>query len=126
MFIAAIYLVYVIFSVSFTYWVGRNLHTNGRIFLLDSFKQDERMADSVNQLLLVGFYLVNFGIVSLFLAIGTRPTNLVEGIEYLAYKIGIVLVILGGMHYFNMRNIANMRSKAKRHELDDALAGVTT
>ncbi|HEX4924787.1 MAG TPA: hypothetical protein VFV50_11905 [Bdellovibrionales bacterium] len=125
MFIAAIYLIYITFSVSFTYWVGRNLHTNGRIFLLDSFKQDERMADSVNQLLLVGFYLVNFGIVSLFLAIGSRPTNLVEGIEYLSYKVGIVLVILGGMHYFNMRNIANMRSKAKRRELDEELAGAT-
>ncbi len=71
------------------------------------------MADSVNHLLLVGFYLVNFGFVSLFLRFGVKPTGAVDGIEYVATKVGVVLLVLGAMHFFNMFNIAKMRKKAK-------------
>jgi hypothetical protein len=51
---------------------------------------------------------VNFGLVSLFLSVGTKPANSIEAFEYLAHKIGIVLVVLGGMHFLNMRNIAKI------------------
>jgi cytochrome c biogenesis protein CcdA len=107
------YIAYVVVSFLFTFWVGRNLHRNGKIFLLEAFGNDEQKANSVNQLLLVGFYLVNFGIVCLFLSLGNHPTSDVEVFEYLATKFGVVLVILGGMHFFNMRNIANMSAKAR-------------
>ena len=110
------YAIYIVFSVGFTYWVGRNLHKNGRIFLIDSFENNQEKADAVNQLLLVGFYLVNFGLVSLFLSMGTKPTTEIEAFEYLAYKIGVVLMVLGAMHFFNMKNIAKMRSKALRKQ----------
>lgn len=113
MFLESVYVIYIVVSAAFTYWVGRNLFTNGRVFLLESFK-DEVMADSVNQLLLVGFYLVNFGLVCLFLTVGGAPQTLTQAIEYLVTKFGVVLMVLGGMHFFNMRNIANIRSKAKR------------
>ena len=110
------YTLYIIISVGLTYWVGKTLYTNGRIFIVESFRGNEEMADSVNHLLLVGFYLVNFGFVSLFLRFGVKPTGTVEGIEYVATKIGVVLIVLGGMHFFNMFNIAKMRKKAKRVE----------
>ncbi|MEI7441302.1 MAG: hypothetical protein WCK43_06685 [bacterium] len=106
------YIIYLIFSCSFTFWVGKNLHRNGKIFLLDSCYDNEKKADSINQLLLVGFYLINFGFVSLFLSIGQAPSTLVESVEYLATKIGIVLMVLGGMHFFNMKNISRMSAKA--------------
>ncbi len=107
------HLAYMLVSAALTFWVGRNLHRNGRFFIIDAFHGDTKSADAVNQLLLVGFYLVNFGFVALFLRYGDHPTTLVEGIEYISTKLGIVLVALGGMHFFNMRNIANMRSKAQ-------------
>jgi hypothetical protein len=108
-----IYVVYAIVSAALTLWVGNTLFTRGRIFILESFKGDAAAADSVNHLLRVGFYLVNFGFVSLFLSYGNHPSTAVEGIEYISTKLGIVLVVLGAMHFFNMRNIANMRSKAQ-------------
>lgn len=108
------YTLYIMISVSLTFWVGRTLYKNGRVFIVESFHGNEQMADSVNHLLLVGFYLVNFGVVSLFLKFGEKPTGTVEGIEYVASKIGVILVVLGGMHFFNMFNIAKMRKKAKR------------
>ena len=36
-----------------------------------------------------------------------------EVIEFTANKLGGVLFVLGGIHYFNMFNIARMRRKAK-------------
>ena len=58
---------YVILSVFLTIWVAQTLHKNGRVFLVDVFHGDESLADSVNHLLVVGFYLINFGYVSLAL-----------------------------------------------------------
>lgn len=96
------YAVYVLLSLAITYWVGRTLHSNGRVFLVENFEGREALADSVNHLLLVGFYLVNIGFVSLALRFGGRPSSLVEAIEYLSTKVGVVIVVIGFMHFFNM------------------------
>jgi hypothetical protein len=108
------YALYAIISLSLTVWVAQTLHKNGRLFLVDAFHGNTEMADAVNHLLVVGFYLVNVGFVALFLRFGDTPTDLVSSIEYISTKIGVVLIVLGGMHFFNMFNFAKMRTKAKR------------
>ena len=108
------YLVYVTVSVALTVWVARTLHRNGRVFLVEAFHGNESAADSVNHLLVVGFYLINIGYVTLALKYGDKPTGLQEAIEFLSTKIGLVLVVLGAMHFFNMFNLAKMRSKSRR------------
>src|SRR3954451_10349173 len=110
------YLVYLAISVALTVWVARTLHKNGRIFLIDAFHGNQQMADSVNHLLVVGFYLINIGFVTLALKYGDKPTSVQEGVEFLSTKIGLVLVVLGGMHFFNMFNFDKMRRKARRHD----------
>ena len=110
-----IYIAYTIVSISMTVWVARTLHKNGRIFLLDAFNGKEEMADSVNHLLVVGFYLINIGFILLFLRYGTKPEALVEGIEYIATKLGVVLLVLGFMHFFNMFNFNRMRKKGRNY-----------
>ena len=80
----------------------RTLHKNGRLFLVKSLNENGAIADSINHLLLVGFYLVNFGFISLALQYGTKPQNVVEVIEFLSTKIGLAIVVLGIMHFFNM------------------------
>ncbi|MEO0337124.1 MAG: hypothetical protein AAF202_12060 [Pseudomonadota bacterium] len=105
--------VYLVFSVVFTIAVGQNLYRNGYRFLLDAFDNDAEMAGSINRLLLTGFYLVNFGLVSLFVSIGEVPTDAGEVFQAMTFKLGWVLLVLGGMHFFNMKNVAKIRSKAK-------------
>ena len=109
-----IYIFYTVISIVLTIWVARTLYKNGRIFLLEAFGNNEEMADSVNHLLVVGFYLINLGFILIFLHLGTKPTTIVEGIEYVSTKIGIVLLALGGMHFFNMFNFDRMRKKGRR------------
>jgi len=93
---------YIVISILLTVWVARTLHKNGRVFLIEVFGGDEGLADSVNHLLVVGFYLINFGYVTLALRIVEEIGNAQEGIEALSYKIGLVLLVLGGMHFFNL------------------------
>ena len=96
------YAVYLAISFALTIWVGRTLHSHGRLFLLRCFAGNDSLADAVNHLLLVGFYLVNFGYVCLALRFGDKPSDLPGAIEFLATKVGLVLLILGGMHFFNL------------------------
>ena len=103
------YVAYIVISIALTIWVGRTLHRNGRIFLVDVFAGNDALADSVNHLLLVGFYLVNFGFVSLALKLRHHVVNVVESVETLSYKIGYVLVVLGAMHFLNLYVFARIR-----------------
>jgi hypothetical protein len=106
------YVTYLLASVAITVWVGRTLHTNGRIFLVDSFLGNEKLADSVNHLLVVGFYLVNVGFVSVVLQYGGKVSTLQGAIEYLSTKVGMVLLVLGAMHFFNILVFSKMRKRA--------------
>jgi hypothetical protein len=103
------YLIYVTVSLSVTVWVGQSLHRNGRVFLVENFHGQEKLADSVNHLLLVGFYLINIGFVSLALRYGAKPIDVVGVMEFLSTKIGLVIVLLGFMHFFNMRMLVRFR-----------------
>ncbi|HEY7575393.1 MAG TPA: hypothetical protein VIB08_09545 [Thermoanaerobaculia bacterium] len=103
---------YLAISVALTIWVARTLHKNGRVFLVDSFLGNERLADSVNHLLVVGFYLINIGFVTLALRYGDKPAALGEAIEFLSTKVGLVLLVLGFMHFFNLAIFSSMRRRA--------------
>lgn len=108
------YIVYLAISVALTVWVARTLHKNGRIFLVDSFHGNEGLADSVNHLLVVGFYLINIGYVTLALKYGAAVANAQEALETLSTKVGVVLLVLGAMHFFNLAVFTKMRNKAMR------------
>jgi len=106
------YLIYIALSLGLTIWVARTLFVNGRVFLVDVFAGNEALADSVNRLLVVGFYLINLGYVSLALKMKDRVTNGAESIEALSWKVGLVLVVLGGMHFFNLYIFSRIRRNA--------------
>ncbi len=109
------YLIYLTISIALTIWVARTLHQNGRVFLVDVFHGNEQLADSVNHLLVVGFYLINFGYVSLALKLGYDVSTAQEGIEALSVKVGMVLLVLGAMHFFNLFIFSRMRRRSGRH-----------
>ncbi len=111
----SIYIAYFLVSLGMTIWVGRTLHKNGRLFLIDAFSGNQDMADAVNHLLLVGFYLLNLGFILVFLRTGSKPADVVEGVEYISTKLGVVTLVLGAMHFFNMFNFSRMRKKGAVH-----------
>jgi hypothetical protein len=106
------YIVYIALSIPLTIWVAHTLHKNGRVFLIDSFRGNERLADSVNHLLEVGFYLINIGYVALALKERIAPTDAREVLETVSRKIGVVMLVLGAMHFFNILVFSKMRRRA--------------
>jgi len=108
------YLTYLPVAIAMTIWVAHTLHRNGRVFLVQAFRGNETMADSVNHLLVVGFYLINIGFIAMALRFGVKPTNFQETLEFLSTKLGIIMLVLGGMHYFNMFNFDKLRRKGTR------------
>jgi hypothetical protein len=107
------YAAYLLISIALTVWVAHTLFKNGRVFLVDVFAGNEGLADSVNHLLVVGFYLVNFGYVSLALRIGYDVVSLRDGIEALSWKVGLVLVVLGAMHFTNLYVFSRIRRRPR-------------
>ncbi len=114
-YVVATYTLYLLISVALTVWVARTLHQNGRVFLVDAFHGNEALADSINHLLVVGFYLINIGYVSLALKYGDKAADLQGLFEALSTKVGAVLLILGGMHFFNLYVFSKMRKRALLH-----------
>jgi len=114
MYVVACYLSYLVISVALTVWVARTLHKNGRVFLIEAFHGNAELADSVNHLLVVGFYLINVGYIAVALKTTQALTTTREVIELDCDKIGVVLLILGVMHFFNFFVLGRLRHKARR------------
>ena len=100
-------------AVLVTILVGRVLFRSGRPFLLEAFHGDVTMAESVNNLLIIGFYLVNTGFMLLFLSSGAAPERALTVVEHLSWKLGVVIIVLGGMHFFNLIVLNVLRGRGR-------------
>ncbi|MFG1899444.1 hypothetical protein [Micromonospora carbonacea] len=102
------YLVYLAVSIGLTVWVARSLSRNGLVFLEEVFA-DERLARAVNSLLVVGFYLLNLGYVTVAMRHRDPVTGTSEAMEELSLKVGLVLLVLGALHFFNVFALGRYR-----------------
>ena len=112
MYIVQTYAAYLLISIALTVWVARTLHKNGRVFLIESFGGQATLADSVNQLLVVGFYLVNFGFAALWLNTGQTMTDFREVLQFLSVKLGTLLLVVGALHLVNLVVFSRIRRNA--------------
>jgi hypothetical protein len=109
--IETVYALYLAITIALTIWVARTLSRNGIVFLTQCFGQNDTLAQSTNHLLVVGFYLINLGFITLTLSLGAEPTTVPEAIRFLSSKVGLAVIVLGAMHFFNMGAIAQFGRK---------------
>jgi hypothetical protein len=114
------YVVYLMVAVPLTIWVATTLSVNGRVFLEDVFSGNHELANAVNRLLVVGFYLLNLGFVSLYLRIGIPVADLRGLFEELSVKIGVVTITLGLVHFFNVYVFNAIRRRSRLESLRSA------
>jgi hypothetical protein len=107
------HITYLVLSIAVALFVGRTLHKNGRVFLVEALQGNEELADSVNHLLVVGFYLVNIGFVAVAIRMGLEPASFAAALELTSVKVGTVLLVLGGMHFFNLYVLARIRRRGQ-------------
>jgi hypothetical protein len=108
------YSIYLPVTILLTIWVARTLFSNGRVFLVEIFHKDEVLANSVNTLLLVGFYLLNIGYAVYTLKIWDTLASSQDMIEMLSEKIGWIILVLGAFHFFNLFILFSLRRKAQQ------------
>ncbi|SNY11648.1 hypothetical protein [Paractinoplanes atraurantiacus] len=109
------YLVYLAVSVGLTVWVATTLSRNGLVFLADVFA-DAKLAKAVNQLLVMGFYLLNLGYVTVTMRSGDTIADTSEALETLSMKIGLVLLVLGVLHFCNVFFLGRYRRGRLRQQ----------
>jgi len=93
---------YIFLAIVSTIWVARVLSKNGRVFLISAASGDEKIADAINQLLVVGFYLINVGYALFALRNGFDPDSTAEAVRQVATRMGSLYIILGVIHFFNI------------------------
>ena len=113
-------LAYLGLSAGATVFVGRTLFKHGRIFLVDAFAGNTALAEAVNHLLVVGFYLINIGYVS-----GSAERYELQSddpIGRVGARLGTVLLVLGGMHFFNLFVFSRIRRRGLLHRAPPPVA----
>src|SRR5438445_11422226 len=112
-----VYGAYAVISVGLTVWIARTLFKNGAVFLEDVFADNPRMAEAVNRLLVVGFYLLNLGYACVIMRANVWPSTTsdtstaVGCVEVLALKLGMLLLSLGGIHFCNLYLFHRIRQR---------------
>ena len=116
-----VYGAYAVVMVALTIWLARTLARSGAVYLADVFTDRPELAQAVNRLLVVGFYLVNLGYGCLTLA-GGLASDTREAIETLSMKLGRLLLSLAVAHFVNMIVFHRIRRRALQRVLPPPIA----
>lgn len=104
---------YALIAVVLVVWLARTLQRNGEVFLENVF-EDDGMAKAINQLLVVGFYLLNLGYALLLYKV-SEAVALTEAFNGLVERIGSLLLSLGVIHLLNMAVFWRIRNHTGRN-----------
>ncbi len=96
-------------------YVGKALFQNGRLFCINAFNKDVNLADSINKMLLSGYYLINIGYSIFILIIREEIADGKRLLEVLGFKVGAIVLALGIIHYINVIVLTGIgRSKKEK------------
>src|SRR6478672_4977328 len=96
--ITASYLTYLAVTVPLTIWVARTLSTNGQVFLEDVFTDNVRF-------------------VLLYLRTGDTADGLPSLVEVVSVKVGVVMIVLGLIHFTNVYVFNAIRRRVRMEAL---------
>jgi len=88
---------------------------HGRVFLVDTFHGNVRVAGSLNRLLVTGFCLIAIGYVVVFAPRGTPMDATRLAIDLTLNKAGSFLIVLGLVHLLGLFILSRIRSTRAGH-----------
>ena len=106
------YIVYIIITFYITIFVGWRVYKLGFIYL-ENLIDNHSVCQSINNLLLIGYYLVNLGFSAISLQNWERVDTITIMLSSLSYKIGFILLVLGILHFINLSIIYIARKNKK-------------
>ena len=118
--IVGTYLLYLLISIGLTVLVGTGLARSGRAFLLDVFGGNDTLARAVSRLIVLGFYLLSLGFVTLTMRTGGDIGSARAGLQLLSVKVGEVLLVLGVLPLVALTALVRTRRRAQARALPEA------
>ena len=111
-----VYAAYAAITIVLTAWLARTLFQNGTAFLRDVFEDRPGLADAVNRLLVVGFYMLNLGYGFYVLRAGPGLDAL-EAVQYLVNRLAVLLISLALIHFANVFVFWRIRTRTEQRQL---------
>lgn len=108
------YAIYIGITLYIIYWIGRLCHRNGRVFILKLYHDDAQAADTLNNILLLAYYLFNTGYALLKLKTWEHVASAAQLISSLSHHLSVLILILAFTHYFNILLIHILARKHNR------------
>lgn len=105
------YAIYLIITTIMITRVGKICYKNGNIYVAQLIPNHEEMCQKINQLLLVGYYLLNIGYCAMTLISWKRIENPTQLIEIITSKSAIIIITIAIMHYINIILLTNYIKK---------------
>jgi hypothetical protein len=113
--------VYVAVALGLTVWLARTLFRNGTAFLRDVFLDKPELADAVNKLLVVGFYMLNLGY-ALYILRASRGLDGFASLQFLVNRLALLLVTLAAFHFVNVFVFWRIRARREQRDLPTPIA----
>jgi len=104
------YIIYGLISIILTFYVGNEFHKNGYVYIVSIFVE-KKISNAINNLLLIGFYLVNIGYVILKISEWGLVTNNIDLVEKLSIHLASIFIILAILNYLNISTLAIIKYK---------------
>lgn len=108
------YVIYLPITIFVTVWVGKELHKNGRPLMQLAFEKYgfQSWVSPINNSLLIGYYLLNIGNLLLFINSWETTDSAEQMIKAIIENIGIIITLLGIIHFFNLGILIIMNFKS--------------
>ncbi len=96
------YIIYLTIIFYIMVYVGWLFYKNGEVFLLDLFNNNKSLVKSINNILLIGYYLIKLGYAVITIAYWEEITSTLQMLNGLSYHLGIIIIGLAVLHYNNV------------------------
>jgi len=116
----AVSVIYVLIAVGLTVWLAQTLYRSGTAFLRDVFAEKHDLADAVNRLLVVGFYMLNLGY-ALYILRASRQLDGFEAVTFLVNRLALLLVTLALIHFVNVTVFWRIRMHREQRNLPNPI-----
>ena len=105
------YLIYFSITGIIIVKVGTICYDNGNIFVSELIPNHEDLCHKINQLLLVGYYLLNIGYCAITIISWEQIESITQLIEVITSKSAFIIIAIAVMHYINIILLTNYIKK---------------
>ena len=96
------YVIYLLITTFIIIKVGKICYRNGNIYVAQLIPEHEDLCQKTNQVLLIGYYLLNLGYCAMTLISWDKIISNSQLVEVISIKTAIIVCIIAMLHYFNI------------------------